>query len=413
MVNRSKTLMDITRRTWKVVKIDYDTGPVVSNSPVFRFTMRHHVLTMIVVALAAGEAVADDLAALGEALFFDTNLSLNRTQSCATCHNPAVAFTDSRDNGVGGAVSLGDDGQSLGDRNAPTLMYAQLSPDFGLDETGVYAGGLFYDGRAKDLADQAGQPFTNPLEMNLPDNAAVVERVRENNAHVNALKTLFGEEIFEDTESAFAAITESIAAFERTDQFAPFDSKYDRFLRGEYELTAQEELGRKLFFSQVFNCHSCHVVDVRENTAYEPFTNFRYHNIDAPVNALVREANGLGIAHRDLGLLENPDIDDPAQAGKLKVPTLRNIAVTGPYMHNGVFKELETVVLFYNKFILSNPESQTNPATGQPWNAPENGDTIDFDLLETEQPVSPLQLAPLIAFLEALTDQRYEHLLAK
>ena len=292
-------------------------------------------------------------------------------------------------------------------------MYAQLSPEFGLDETGVYAGGLFYDGRAKDLAGQAGQPFTNPLEMNLPDNAAVVERVRENPAHVAALKAHFGESIFEDTESAFAAITESIAAFERTDQFAPFDSKYDRFLRGEYELTAQEELGRKLFFSQVFNCHSCHVVDMRENTAYEPFTNFRYHNIGVPVNALVREANGLGVAHRDLGLLENPDIDDPAQAGKLKVPTLRNIAVTGPYMHNGAFKELESVILFYNKFILSNPESQMNPETGRPWDEPEMPETIDFDLLETEQPVSPLQIAPLVAFLEALTDQRYEHLLAK
>jgi cytochrome c peroxidase len=375
--------------------------------------MRHQLLTTLLVALGAGEAAAEDLAALGEALFFDTNLSLNRTQSCATCHNPAVAFTDSRDNGVGGAVSLGDDGESLGDRNAPTLMYAQLSPDFGLDETGVHAGGHFYDGRAKDLADQAGQPFTNPLEMNLPDNAAVVERVRENDAHVAALKAHFGESIFEDAASAFAAITQSIAAFERTEQFAPFDSKYDRFLRGEYELSAQEELGRKLFFSQVFNCHSCHVVDTRENSVNEPFTNFRYHNIGVPMNEFVREANGLGYAHRDLGLLENPGIDDPAQAGKLKVPTLRNIAVTGPYMHNGVFKELETVVLFYNKFILSNPESQTNPETGQPWAAAEIPDTIDLDLLETEQPVSPLQLAPLLAFLEALTDQRYEGLLTK
>ena len=344
-------------------------------------------------------------------MFFDTNLSLNRTQSCATCHNPAVAFTDSRDNGVAGAVSLGDDGKSLGDRNTPTIMYAMNAPAFGLDDTGVYAGGFFYDGRAGTLAEQAGQPFTNPIEMNLPDNDAVVARVQENPQYAAMMQELFGDNIFDHSEAAFVGITQSIAAFERTEQFAPFNSKYDRFLRGEYELTFEEEVGRKLFFSQVFNCHSCHVIDTRENMEREPFTNHRYHNIGAPINAAVREANGLGEDHRDQGLLEHPGIDDPAQAGKIKVPTLRNVAVTGPYMHNGVFRDLETVVLFYNKFILSNAESQTNPETGAPWGEAEIPDTIDFELLETEQPVSPLQIGPLLAFLEALTDQRYEHLL--
>jgi cytochrome c peroxidase len=372
---------------------------------------RFFASVLLLLAFAAGNGHGADLEALGEALFFDTNLSLNRTQSCATCHNPAVAFTDSRDNGVRGAVSLGDDGQSLGDRNTPTIAYASRIPAFGKDSTGVYAGGAFYDGRATDLVDQAGQPFTNPLEMNLPDNAAVVERVRENPDHVAALKERFGDGVFDDPEVAFQSITASLAAFEQTSQFAPFDSRYDRFLRGEYELTFEEEVGRKLFFSQVFNCHSCHVIDTRENIAGETFTNHRYHNIGVPVNAEVRQKNGLGAGHVDQGLLENPTIDDPAEAGKFKVPTLRNVAVTGPYMHNGVFQELETVVLFYNKFILSNAESQTNPETGEPWGEPEVPETIDFELLETEQPVSPLQIGPLIAFLEALTDQRYEHLL--
>jgi cytochrome c peroxidase len=364
-------------------------------------------------ALVLGfDATANDtLAELGQALFFDTNLSANRTQACVTCHNPAKAFTDSRDDGVGGAVSLGDDGKSLGDRNTPTITYATLSPEFGLDGTGQLAGGSFYDGRAANLIEQAGQPFTNPLEMNLPDNSAVVERVQENPSHVEALQRHFGGTIFDDTDAAFRAISESIVAYESTPEFSPFDSKYDRFLRGEYELTTEEEVGRKLFFSQVFNCHSCHVVDTRENIEYEPFTNHRYHNIGVPVNQSAREANGLGESHVDQGLLENPDIDDPDQAGKFKVPSLRNSAVTGPYMHNGVFRELETVVLFYNKFIMSNRESQTNPETGEPWGEPEVPGTIDFDLLETEQPVSSLQLAPLVAFLKTLTDQRYEALL--
>ena len=365
-----------------------------------------------VISLAATSAAAADLAQLGEALFFDTNLSLNRTQSCATCHNPATAFTDSRDNGVGGAVSLGDDGTSLGDRNAPTITYASQLPGFGKDATGVYAGGLFYDGRASDLEDQAGQPFTNPLEMNLPDSAAVVTRVSENPRHVTLMTALFGDGIFQDPDEAFRAITKSIAAFERTRQFAPFDSKYDRFLRGEAELTADEEIGRKLFFSQVFNCHSCHVIDARENVPNELFTTHRYHNIGVPVNSAVRERNGLGESHRDPGLLDHPDIDDPAEAGKFKVPSLRNVAVTGPYMHNGVFRDLETVVIFYNKFILTNAASQTNPETGEAWGDTEFPETVDQALLGEGQPISSLQAGPLVAFLRTLTDQRYEHLLA-
>ncbi|MDH3440131.1 MAG: methylamine utilization protein MauG [Gammaproteobacteria bacterium] len=366
------------------------------------------VLTMLgPVAVIA----ADDLADLGEALFFDTNLSLNRTQSCATCHNPAAAFTDSRENATGRAVSLGDDGKSLGDRNTPSITYASLIPDFERDESGIYAGGAFYDGRAADLVDQAGQPFTNPIEMNLPDAAAVVERVMENSSHVTALKHHFGVDIFDDTDAAFRAIRESIVAFERTPQFAPFDSKYDRFLRGEVELTVEEELGRKLFYSRIFNCHDCHLIDQRELQAGAAFTTHRYHNIGVPANQSVRARNGLGASHRDLGLLENPAIDDPAEAGKFKVPTLRNVAVTAPYMHNGVFNDLETVIVFYNKFILTNPESQTNPETGQPWQEPEVPETVDLELLEDGQPVAPLQVSALVAFLRALTDQRYEHLL--
>ena len=377
--------------------------------------MKRRVLPFLALLTILGSASAtgdDELAVLGEALFFDTNLSLNRTQSCATCHNPALAFTDSRENASGRAVSLGDDGKSLGDRNTPSITYAMLIPDFGRDQTGVYAGGAFYDGRAANLVDQAGQPFTNPIEMNLPDNAAVVKRVMENSSHVEAMRRHFGNAIFDDKEAAFRAISESIVAFERTSLFAPFDSKYDRFLRGEYELTVEEEMGRKLFYSRIFNCHSCHLIDQREMYPESEFTTYRYHNIGVPVNQSVRELNGLGADHRDQGLLENPRIDDAAEAGKLKVPTLRNVAVTAPYMHNGVFEDLETVVVFYNKYILTNIESQTNPETGARWGEPEvPPGAADLELLADGQPVSPMQVDLLVTFLELLTDQRYEHLL--
>jgi len=358
-------------------------------------------------------AAPDELASLGQALFFDTHLSANRTQSCASCHDPEHAFIDGRDNGVAGAVSLGDDGSSLGDRNTPSAAYAFLVPDFHQDDTGEFIGGYFHDGRAVTIVDQAGQPFVNPIEMGLPDNAAVVERVRENPSYVAAFKSIYGSSIFSNTERAFRAITESLVAFESTALFAPFDSRYDRFLRGEYQMTEEEELGRKLFFSQMVNCSSCHLLDTLNTSTRETFSNHQYHNIGVPTNTRARQKNGVAVSHRDLGLLENPAVEDPAQAGKFRVPSLRNIAVTGPYMHNGVFQDLSTAVLFYGKFTLGGQQSQTNPETGEPWGDAEVPETVNLHLLEDGQPINSDRTAVLVAFLETLTDQRYESLLVQ
>ncbi len=355
--------------------------------------------------------LADELANLGQALFFDTNLSANRSQSCGSCHDAGRAFTDGRENGVAGAVSLGDDGKSLGDRNTPSTTYAFLIPEFHKNDKGEYIGGYFLDGRAATMADQAAEPFVNPLEMALSDSAAVVDRVRENPVYIDTLRKHYGETIFSDSGKAFRAITESIVAFERTAQFAPFDSKYDRYLRGDYELTVAEELGRVLFFSQLINCSSCHLLDTREFSPGEIFSNHRYHNIGIPTNRHVRELNGIDVRHRDLGLLENPSVNDPAMAGKFKVPSLRNVAVTGPYMHNGVFQKLRTAILFYNRFTLSNPQSQTNPETGEPWREAEVAETVDLELLREGQPMAGNHIDALVAFLTALTDRRYEALL--
>jgi cytochrome c peroxidase len=354
---------------------------------------------------------AAELADLGRALFFDTGLSLNGNQACASCHNPAAAFSDNRDNGVGGAVSLGTDGKSLGDRNAPTITYASLIPEFGLDDTGVYAGGFFHDGRARSLNEQAGEPFTNPIEMALPDNEAVVRKVLARNEYVASLREHFGESVLLDPVRSFAAITESISAYERTPEFMAFDSRYDRFLLGELELTRDEEVGRMLFFSQLINCHSCHLIDEREFRQGESFSTFRYHNIGLPVNNTVRAKNGLGVRHRDNGLAENDAVASGSEAGKFRVPTLRNVAVTGPYMHNGIFQELETAIRFYNRFTLTDRKSQVNPETGDFWGEPEVVETVDLELLQQGQPISDLQVKALIAFLRALTDRRYEHLL--
>lgn len=358
--------------------------------------------------LSPPAAAYDNMVAFGRVLFFDTNLSQNRTQSCATCHNPQHGLADARDNGVAGAVSLGDDGKSLGDRNTPTASYAAFSPQLHKNQQGVYVGGQFHDGRAADLAGQAAGPPLNPIEMGMPGKQAVVQRLRENPAYVEAMQTLFGADIFDRPEQAYTAMAESIAAFEQTDLFAPFDSKYDRYLRGEYQPTAQEELGMTLFFSQQFtNCNICHQLQPRPAMAKETFSNYEYHNIGTPVNHAVRKANGSKKGHIDRGLLDNPKVDDPQQAGKFKVPTLRNVAVTGPYMHNGVFKDLRTVLLFYNKYNSRSRKRQINPETGEQWAVPEVAENIALQELQTGPALDDKRIDALLAFLHMLTDQRY------
>ncbi len=396
----------------------------------FRSTLRFLVIAEgIVVVLLCARSVSQaaggteailpspdrsELAVLGRQLFFDTSLSHNRTQSCASCHDPALAFTDGRDNGVAAAVSLGDDGRSLGDRNASTLTYAVLTPEFEEAEEGIYLGGQFHDGRAATLAAQAAEPFVNPIEMGMADTASVVARVMENPGYIASFRSLFGQSVFDDTERAYRAVARSIEAFEKTEEFAPFDSRYDRYLRGEYALTKEEELGRLFFVSGMINCTNCHQLNTSSYPAGETFTDYRYYNIGVPANEAVRKRNGMGTGHRDVGLLEHPAIQDSSYAGKFRVPTLRNVAVTGPYMHNGVFQDLRTVIRFYTKYLVVNEKIRVNPETGQPWAEPEVKENLDLDLLGRGQPLADETLeSAVLAFLKTLTDHRYEALLDK
>lgn len=347
--------------------------------------------------------------ALGQVLFFDKSLSKNRTQSCATCHNPDVAFVDDRDNGVDKMASLGDDGKSLGDRQAPSAAYAKYSPKFHYDEKKKkYIGGQFWDGREATLAGQAGGPPLNPIEMGMPNKKSVVDRLKENPYYITTFEKIYGKDIFKSNEKAYSAMADAIERFEMTKEFAPFDSKYDRFLKGEYELTPLEDLGRSLFFSNNNNsCATCHVLK-GEDRAGETFTNYEYHNIGVPVNNTLRAKNGVKAI--DDGLLANPMVTDKAQRGKYKVPTLRNVAVTAPYMHNGVFKDLKTVVEFYDKY--NNKQRVNNPETGKPWAKPEVADTISLDELKAKKQ-NDRKVDALVAFMNLLTDKKYEHLIPK
>ena len=359
----------------------------------------------------------DTLQRLGRSLYFDTAFSNSRELSCASCHDPAVAFVDSRALATFAPVSVGDNGASLGSRNAPTLSYVALSPEFENDDNGIYKGGFFLDGRAPMLERQALGPLLHPDEMAMPSEAAVLERLLENPDYVQAYQALFGKESIEDEKLAVMRFGEAIAAFERSDYFAPFDSKYDRYLRGEYKATVQEQVGIGLFFSPDFSgCSRCHQLQSLPRSTGESFSNYMYENIGVPANPMLASSGAVPSTWLDLGLADNPMLSEltsterKQQRGKFKVPTLRNVALTGPYMHNGVFQDLRTVIKFYNKYNAFTQQAKINPETQQEWAAAEVSDNIALDKLRSLFLTEP-QIDALMAFLKMLTDKRFDHLI--
>lgn len=350
---------------------------------------------------------------LGELLFHDKNLSLTRSQSCATCHDPAHAFIDPRNKGSNGAVSLGDDGHSLGRRNSPTLTYVALIPDFEQMPDGNYRGGQFLDGRARHLRQQVnlnGGPLLNPAEMMMPDFDSVISRIRENPAYESAYRRFFGDNILENPPSErflFTRIGQAIAAFEESDTFATFDSRYDHYLRGKIELSDDQAQGLSLFKHHCSHCHSSSEV---HDSNHETFTNYLYYNIGVPIN--IQLAADRGDHSPDPGLLDNPAVNDERHAGKFRTPGLRNVAVTAPYMHNGVFNTLQAAIkLHLHRGAKEQSPFPYNPETGLPWLETNYPSTLAITELMLAGTLSDKDIDMLIQFLESLTDERYEHLL--
>ena len=376
-------------------------------------------------------------ALLGKQLYSDKNLSLDRTQSCATCHNLDQGFIDDRINdasrhGVASAGSLGDDGISIGDRNAPSAGYAAFSREFnlgtrsrvasqrtnGIADYEGYLEGQFWDGRAATLAEQAGGPPLNSGEMNMPNKASVVERIKENSHYVSAFEELYSIDIFDSVDNAYAAMTTAIEKFEETEVFYPFDSKYDRSLTGEYtyDPLGKAKPGKTLFLGSDSTCAACHQKHELGEKG-EIFTGFEYHNIGVPENVALRTINKA--AGPDLGLFNNSAVNgDKDQKGKFKTPTLRNIAVTAPYMHNGIFNELETVIKFYQHTktralgSVDTVGNEKNPETNLPWAVPEVDLNIEHGILgKNQNNFDDDEIEQIVCFLMSLTDKRYEHLL--
>lgn len=301
-------------------------------------------LFLISAAWAAGGSptVSSDIEKLGMRLYNDKNMSFNGTQSCRNCHHHFSGFADITNHldPYTNFVSTGADGVSKGGRNAPSSAYAGFSPILALDEaSGEWVGGMFWDGRAAGrdlgdpLAEQAQGPPLNPVEMNMPSKASVINVIRTSD-YVNLWIRVFGKGSLDDVDAAYDKFGEAIAAYERSTDITKFTSKFDTVL--ETDFTAAEQAGKTLFQT---NCSSCHSMEAAFDSPAPLFTNYRYANIGVPANP------GIPSASADVGL---GAVVGESQNGKFKIPTLRNIALTAPYSHNGMFPTLMEMLQFIN-----------------------------------------------------------------
>ncbi|MFC5269109.1 cytochrome-c peroxidase [Adhaeribacter terreus] len=321
---------------------------------------------------------------LGRKLFFDANLSNPTGQSCASCHAPTKGFADPQNR----AVSAGAVPELFGNRNALTVAYSAFTPPLYFDSAEAhYVGGFFWDGRANTLAEQAAGPLLNHVEMNA--NAELVTQRIQEADYRSLFEQVYGAQTLTDQEKTLHSLGKAIAAFETTSAFQPFTSKFDYFRQNKATFTEEELLGMKLFNDpKKGNCAACHPSEPDARTGKILFTDFTYDNIGLPANPdIKRHVNGP--QQPDLGL--GAIVKNEEENGKFKVPTLRNVALTAPYFHNGIIKTLEESVQFYNQ---RNSGKFGKPEITQNVNNEELG-----DLKLTDQEVKAI-----VAFMHTLTD---------
>ncbi len=347
--------------------------------------------------------------ALGDLIFNDPKLSQPTGTSCASCHNPQRAWTGN--NGGTFGVPLGSLGIA-GLRNTPTVMYASFTPRFTVNTVNGRPraqGGFFHDGRADTAAAQAVMPLLATAEMNTTAEAVVAAIAAS--SYAAQFKTEWGSDIFSRPNDAFAAVGQSLAAYEATSEFHPFTSRYDDLLRGHDTFTAAERRGMNVFFDRAKgDCASCHSANrTSADPAASLFTNHTYVAVGVPRNAAIpanADANfyDLGLA----GPNRSAPVGLPDAAGQFKVPTLRNVTLKPAFMHNGKFSTLTEVVTFYATRDLD--PNRWYPA-GQKFNdLPVNlrGNVTQrppFDLQPGDAPrLTPGDVADIVAFLGTLTD---------
>jgi cytochrome c peroxidase len=327
-----------------------------------------------------------DSAKLGKLIFFDKNLSDPVGTSCASCHSPMNGFSDARHL----TFSLGSLNQA-GARNSPALSYMVFAPNLHVELIrGVWeeVGGFFWDGRAEFLVRQPFTPMTNSSEMNMHDFTHIAEKIKTA-SYFPLYKQLFGEPAAYDTQIVVFNASLCLERFEKSYQVNPFTSKFDFYLKGQYTFTEQEKRGMQLFNdSTKAKCALCHLSTPTSYALTDKilFTDYSYDNIGLPKNPSIKSSA------IDSGVAKSEQRFDSTAVGKFKTPTLRNIELSAPYMHSGIFSTLEEVMEFYN-------ERDINPKFAHP----EVPSTVNADDMGNLK-LSKQDISDIIAFLKTLTD---------
>jgi cytochrome c peroxidase len=356
------------------------------------------------------------LARIGRLMFFDPSLSASGKLACATCHDPRYAYGPP----PGKALAYGGiDMTKPGTRAVPSLRYLHGAPKFAeqyhfVDGDVGPVGGFTWDGRASSLHEQAVVPLLAANEMANGGPADVARKLGKS-AYAAQLRTEFGADIFKNPQRAFEAGLLALEAFQQEpSEFYPYSSKYDAFLRGEVDLTEQEERGVALFKDPAKgNCASCHLGVSRAGTP-PPFTDYDYANVGVPRNP--RIAANSDPNYFDLGLcgpLRRDFAGRREYCGFFRSPTVRNVAIRDAFFHNGVFNSLPDVMHFYverdlrpQKYYPVNPDGSVHKFDDLPSGFPLN---IDRDApLDREPGAEPAltesEIDDVIAFLQTLTD---------
>lgn len=408
--------------------------------------------------LAAPTQTLSAVAELGRKIFFDQSLSGSSKLSCASCHSPDNAYAPKNNL----AVQIGGSGmQQQGGRAVPSLKYHEYQPPFSIgpdlkpDEDDLEAarnaataqakakapvavqakatlnrggaaaapvqqnvpqGGFDWDGRAKNLTDQAGGPLLAANEMAIPNQQVLLQKFK-NTSYAQDFIQLFGPSVFTSPSIVLGEAYFALAKFQLEDRsFHPYDSKYDYFLAKKVNLNEQEQRGLKLFQdAKKGNCASCHLEKPSKDGLIAPaFTDYQYEALGAPRNTDIAanknphyyDLGMCGPLRADAGKMKN-------YCGFFKTPSLRNTATRQVYFHNGVFKSLDDVMHFY-------VERETSPEKWYPykngrvakyndipidWHA--NVDITDapFDRRYGEPAaLSEAEIKDIIAFLKTLTD---------
>jgi len=322
---------------------------------------------------------------LGDKLFHDKRFSSDGTVSCSTCHDPEKAFTDSPLKVSQGIKKL------TGTRNAPTVVNA------------AYMHTQFWDGREPDLEGQSAGPFINPVEMGLPNHKPILKIVRSDPEYKSLFKKAFKKS---GKKIKMKHVQQAIASFERTiiSANSPFDRYY--FAGDKRAMSDAAVRGLEIYLQQG-RCVSCHTI----SQTHALFTDSRFHNLGIGFDRINKDVNQLASAYRkakrkgvdvDVEVLTNSNTSELGRfavsiesrdMGSFKTPTLRNVAQTAPYMHDGSLETLADVVKFYN--------NGGRVSEGDPVFAFQSGGIRPLDL-------SDEQIDDLVAFLEALTSPEYK-----